>query len=45
MLFDARLASGFVVEELDLLEETGLVVLIKLWAEFLRGGGELSHGN
>ena len=44
LLLDAGLSGGFVVEELDLLEETGLVVLIELGAE-LSLGGELSEAN
>ena len=44
LLLDAGLSGGFVVEELDLLEETGLVVLIELRAEFWLGS-ELSEAN
>lgn len=44
LLFDASLTSGFVVEELDLLEETGFVVLVELGSEarFLSRGCESS---
>ena len=44
LLLNAGLTSGFVVEELDLLEETGFVVLIELGAE-LGLSGEGSHGD
>ena len=44
LLLNAGLTSGFVVEELDLLEETGFVVLVELGAEF-GTGGEGSHGD
>ena len=40
LLFDASLAGGFVVEELDLLEETGFVVLVELGAELFALSGE-----
>ena len=45
LLTDASLLSGFVVEKLDLLEETRLTELVELGSE-LGGGGELgsSHG-
>ena len=45
LLLDAGLSGGFVVEELDLLEETRLVVLIELGAELLTCGSELSDAN
>jgi len=43
LLVDAGLLSGFVVEELDLLEETRLTVLVSLGAE-LGSGSEASSG-
>ena len=42
LLLDAGLVGGVVVEELDLLEETRLVVGIEFGAELL-GGGELAE--
>lgn len=42
--FNASLVSGFVVEELDLLEETRLLVLVELGSEVLCGGGLGSEG-
>ena len=45
LLLDAGLSGSFVVEELDLLEETGFVVLIELGSELLLSGGELSEGS
>ena len=43
LLIDASLGSGVLIEELDLLEETWLVVLIELGAELLASGGEVSE--
>ena len=41
---DAGLGSGVFVEELDLLEETWLVVLIQFWAKLLSCSGSKSGG-
>ena len=41
LLIDAGLGGGRVEEELDLLEETGLVVLVELGSEFLGEGASV----
>ena len=38
LLVNSRLSGGLVVDELDLLEETGLVVLVELGTEICLGG-------
>ena len=40
---DAGLLSSFVVEKLDLFEETWLSVSVELWSEFGSGGGAECH--
>ena len=42
LLLNAGLLGGIVEEKLDLLEETRLVVLVKLGAELLLSSGELT---
>lgn len=42
---DTSLLSSGVVEKFDLLEETWLVVLVKLWSEFLLISGKSCSGS
>ena len=45
LLIDASHVGGFVVEKLDLLEETRLLISVHLWSELLLGGTECAaHG-